>query len=206
MIAIAKPSRRKKYSTAWHGRFLVLLPDIVKQAHAAFWRGRPEAKEEFTQHVVAHAFCAFAGLVERGKADLAYPTPLTQYAIRQIRSGRCVGTPLNVNDVSSSYAQNAKGISIERLDRFDGTEGEWRQFLVEDRSASPADTAAARIDMTAWFRSLGRRNRRIVQSLARGEGTLAVARMFGISAARVSQLRNELRQSWNAFQGNQAVA
>lgn len=202
MIAIAKPSSRKKQSSAWHGRFLALLPDIVKQAHAAFWRGRPEAKEEFVQHVVAHAFCAFARLVERGKADLAYPTPLANYAIRQIRSGRCVGTPLNVNDITSRYAQNAKDIAVERLDRFDGVEGEWRQFLVEDRSASPADTAAARIDMTVWFRSLGRRNRRLARALARGEGTLAVARMFRISAARVSQLRNELRKSWNAFQGS----
>jgi len=180
MIAIAKSSGSKTHSTAWHGRFLALLPDIVKQARAAFCRERPEAKEELIQHVVAHAFCAFVRLVERDKVDLAYPTPLVKFAIRQIRAGRSVGTSLNVNDVSSLYAQNAKGISVERLDRFDSAEGEWRQFLVEDRSASPADTAAARIDMTAWFRSLGRRKRKIARSLACGEGTLAVARMFGM--------------------------
>lgn len=94
MIAIARPLRRKSPSTTWHGRFLAMLPDIIKQAHGAFRRESPEAREDLVQHVVAHAFCAFARLVERGKVDLAYPTPLTRYAICRIRSGRFVGTTL----------------------------------------------------------------------------------------------------------------
>ena len=40
---------------------------------------------------------------------------------------------LNVRDVSSRYAQLAKGFVVERLDQFDADVGEWREALVEDR-------------------------------------------------------------------------
>ena len=95
---------------------------------------------------------------------------------------------------------------IERLDQFDAAEGEWREALVEDRKAGPAETAAARVEVAAWFRSLARKKRRIAQTLARGEGTGKVARMFGLTAGRVSQLRRELAESWEDFQGEIAVA
>jgi uroporphyrinogen-III synthase len=67
-------------------------------------------------------------------------------------------------------------------------------------------TAAARIDVAAWFRSLARKKRRIAQTLARGEGTGKVARMFGLTAGRVSQLRRELAESWEEFQGEPVAA
>jgi hypothetical protein len=41
----------------------------------------------------------------------------------------------------------------------------------------------------------------VVARVAKGEATGTVARMFGLSAGRVSQLRQELRRSCEAFQG-----
>ena len=76
----------------------------------------------------------------------------------------------------------------------------WREILVEDRQAGPADTAAARMDVSAWLMSLTHRQRTVAIALARGEATAAVAEMCGMTAGRVSQLRKELRQSWNLFQ------
>ena len=94
-----------------------------------------------------------------------------------------------------------KGFVVERLDRFDDEKSEWKEVLIEDRRAGPAcKTAAARIDVATWLRSLGRKKRRIAQTLARGETTGKVARLFGISAGRVSQLRQEFQKSWNEFQ------
>ena len=207
MIAIAKESRRrKKCPPAWQNRFLEMLPQIRQQARVAFRAEKPEAKEELIAEVVANAYVAFVRLARRGKIDLAYPTPLAQYAIRQIRSGRRVGCRLNVRDVSSRHAQLAKGFRIQQLDQFDAEEGEWRQVLVEDKHAGPAETAASRIDVAAWFRSLARKKRRVAQLLAHGEATSTVARMFELSAGRVSQLRQELKLSWDAFQTEPAPA
>ena len=45
------------------------------------------------------------------------------------------------------------------------------------------------------------RNRRIAVSLAVGNRTKEVARQFRLSPGRVSQLRRELHDSWQTFQG-----
>ena len=50
-------------------------------------------------------------MVQLSKQDVAYATPLAQYAIKQVRSGRRVGTKINIRDVSSRHAQAAKGIT-----------------------------------------------------------------------------------------------
>jgi len=197
MIAIAK---RRTHSTNEAG-FEAMLPAIRASARRAFQSANPEAREELIAETVANAFCAYLRLVERGKEEVAHPTPLALYAIRQVRSGRRVGAKLNIRDVSSRYSQLAKGITVERLEKLDEAAGEWREVLVEDRHAGPAETAAARIDVAAWFRSLGRTKRRIAQTLARGETTGKVAQTFSLSAGRVSQLRRELAESWETFQG-----
>ena len=95
-------------------------------------------------------------------------------------------------------------IALERIDQFDEEQGQWREILVEDRKAGPAETAAARIDTVAWLKSLPRRKRAIAKALARGEATNTVARMFALSAGRISQIREEFRQSWQTFQGEPA--
>ena len=46
-----------------------------------------------------------------------------------------------------------------------------------------------------------RRHRQIINHLAAGHRTMMVARKFGVSEARVSQLRRHYEQSWRAFQG-----
>ena len=63
------------------------------------------------------------------------------------------------------------------------------RLLVEDRKAGPAETAAARMDLAAWFGTLTKRNRKIAKALALGEPTAAAAKKFGISPGRISQLR-----------------
>jgi len=196
MIASARKLRR-----ATREQFLSIMPLIEEQARFAF-RDKPfEARRELIAEVVANAFVAFVRLVRRGLSDVVYPTPLAQYAIKQVRGGRRVGTKLNVRDVSSEYSQREKGYIVERLDRFDEEKGEWQEVLVEDRKAGPADTAAARVDIADWFAALPKRKRRIAESLARGETTKATARKFKVSPGRISQLRREFECNWHEFQG-----
>ena len=68
-------------------------------------------------------------------------------------------------------------------------------------SMSPADVAASRIDFPAWLATLSHRNRRIALRLAAGDAAGSVAQRFGISPGRISQLRRELAEAWQAFHG-----
>jgi hypothetical protein len=200
MIAPLRTSSADHRSEFVQDQFLAMLPQIRRQAWIAFRHRPAEAQEELIQEAIANAYCAFVQLVRRGKQAVAYPTPLAQFAIRQVRAGRRVGSQLNRKDLLSPYARRIQGFKIERLDRPDKSTGAWRQILVEDRQAGPAETAAARIDVAEWFGTLPRRQRRIAKALALGASTSAVARQFGICPARISQLRSWFRGHWERFQ------
>jgi hypothetical protein len=200
MIAITKQPRQT-FTAQQNERFLEMLPLIRRQARQAFRRLLPELKDELLQEVIANAYCRFSRLVRTGKADLAFATPLADFAIRQVLAGRRVGTKLNTRDIMSHHRRAAYGVIIERLNSFDHEQGEWREALVEDHHTSPADIAAARIDVADWFRAMPRRTRRIAKTLAMGESAGDAAKRFRVSQARISQLRRELWASWEKFQG-----
>ena len=210
MSAPIKTTRRRTAAPHWHEKFLQMMPVIQQCASIAFRNLTAEARQEAIQDVTANALVAFVRLVERGKVDLAFPTVLARYGISQYHSGRRVGTRLNVRDISSDYCQRRKGVYVQRLDRYDVKDDQWRQIVVEDRQSTPADIAATRIDFNDWLGTLSRRQRRIAEALAVGETTSRTARMFHISAGRVSQIRRLLYEAWQTFQGepitNPAVA
>lgn len=189
-----------------NARFLKLFPTIRRQARVAFRHLPWHLREEFIAEVIANTYCSYVRLVQQGKADVAFATPLADYAIKHVRGGRQVGTRMNVRDITSRYCQNQKHVEIERLHRYDREEEEWLEILVEDRHAGPAQTAAMRIDFAAWLGKLPGKLRRIAEALALGEATKAVAGKFGLSPARISQLRRELKMSWDEFIGDHVPA
>ena len=177
-------------------QFLEMLPLIKSRAGRAFRKLDPEHRDDLIQEVIAKAFCTFASLVRRGIANTAYATPLANFAIRQTIAGRRVGSRSRLCDASSPFSQSARGIHVERLD---GEQGSLRAALIEDRRAGPAEIAAARIDVAAWFHKMPDSHRRIAQALAIGETTSFVARQFGLSSARISQIRSLLKEGWERF-------
>jgi hypothetical protein len=199
MIAISKKQRTP---AAWHTAFEAMLPKIRRHARRAFWGLCSETRDDLVEEVIANACVAYGRLVELGKSELAYASPLAAFAIRQVRQGRRVGSRLRIRDVSSAYAQRRHCFAVERLDQYDASNREWREVLVEDRTATPADIACFKIDFESWLRRLTVRRRRIAMVLASGEQTTTAARQFDLTAGRISQLRNELRASWAAFQGD----
>ena len=198
MIAPLQTKRPQIVGRHHQEQFLELLPQIRSQASRAFRRLGSESREDLIEEVIANAFCAYVSLVRRGRENNAYATSLANFAIRQAIAGRRVGSSSRNHDVTSPFARSARGILVERLD---DEQSAWRAALVEDRRASPADTAAARIDVAAWFRAMPESHRQIASALAMGETTSEVARQFGLSAARVSQIRGLLKASWETFQG-----
>src|SRR5688572_7132684 len=204
MIACAKPVPDPAATQAappWQAAFLELLPAIQSYARCAFRNWPYQARRDALDEVTANALVAFTRLVALGKSDLAYATPLARFAVKQVREGRQVGCRLRVRDVMSPYAQRQKGFQLQRLDHFEPIENAWLEVLVEDKRATPAEMAACRIDFAAWLSMLPRRYRQIARLLATSETTGAVARRFGVSSARISQIRGELRTAWNEFQG-----
>jgi len=202
MIAMKEPVCRKK-SSAWHEGFLAMLPTIQRRASLAFRHLDKESREEAIADTVANALVAYVRLFKKGKVELAYPTVLAMYGVKQVKTGRKVGMKLNVRDIASEYCQLSKRISIKRLDRYCHEEG-WREILVEDPHAGPAETAASRIDVSEWFDRLPPRDRQIADSLAVGNSTGEVAQQFRLHPSRISQKRREYLRNWRRFQSGDA--
>lgn len=198
----ASPSPRRR----WQKMFLGMLPAIVTHAKFAFRHLKPEARAEAVQEVVCNALKAFVRLVQLKKTDIAYPTVLAGYGVRQTRDGRKVGGHLNVKDVLSKYCQEHKDVAVERLDHFDKTEDAWQEVLVEDRHCGPAQIACTKIDFEEWLKSLPVRYRRLAQYLSLGNRTSDAAKKFRVSAGRISQIRAELSESWKKFTGEDPIA
>ena len=95
---------------------------------------RPEERAELVQEVVANAFVAFARLVELGRREIVYATPLAGYAIRQVLGGRRVGSRLNKRDVMSPANRR---VAVESLERFDRGDDRWQELLVEEIGRVP---------------------------------------------------------------------
>lgn len=205
MVTCSRPNHSSEPDPSWHQRFLSMLPAIRRTARLAFRHLPPEARDEAVADVIANALVAFVRLAEQGKTDVIYPTVLARYGIAQYRVGRRVGTKLNIRDVGSPYCRAMKGVGVKCLDHYDPEEGTWKEILIEDRTAGPAELAASRIDFPAWLGTLSRRNRKLAMKLANGEQTGSVAKLLRISAARVSQLRRELMDSWQKFVGDEPV-
>lgn len=189
-----------------HQRFLSMLPQIRRDAWLAFVSHSREAREDLVQEVIANAYCRYVRLVQQGKENVAYASPLARFGIRQVRDGRRVGSQSACNELLSPVAHRIHGLKFEPFDEREGGARQVSQLLTENRHAGPAETAAARIDIADWFRSLSKRNRRIAKALAVGEPTGAVARRFNLSCGRVSQLRSWFRRHWEQFQGGGELA
>lgn len=144
-------------------------------------------------------------MAEQGRTEAATWSSLAKFAVKQVREGRRVGSSLNIKVISSEYCQQRKGVSVRELHDWDEQDQKWQEMLVEDKTATPADLAASRIDFPAWLETLNPRDRKIALKLSEGESTSRVARLFRISAGRVSQLRQELSEAWQLFHGDLEV-
>jgi DNA-directed RNA polymerase specialized sigma24 family protein len=179
--------------------FVRLIPAIKRQVRFRFRHLQAEAAEEVLHEVLAFAFVAYSRLDSRGKEARAFATPLTRHAVSRIRQGRRFASPSHSRDVMSACRRVALETLDESVDQQPSVTGQWRELLLEDHRSTPAETAALRLDFSAWLDTLTPRDRHIADTLAMGETTGHVARLFRVSAARISQLRAEYHRSWLEF-------
>ena len=203
MIAFARPLPVEDSTPSWHRHFLSMVPTIRRNVRFAFRKLDEEAKEDAVVEAVANAFVAYLALYQRGREKLAYPTVLARYAIAQFRAGRRVGNRMNRHDVFSCLTRRRQGLSVQQSSEPADDREEWLEAIVEDPKTAVPDQAAFRCDFPAWLSTHEARNRGIAKALAVGDSTREVAKRFGVSPGRVSQLRSELHDSWQRFHGDE---
>lgn len=179
-----------------HAAFLSLLPHLRTHARFRFRHLNPSDREEAVAEVVAYAFASFLRLRARGKDPAAFPAVFAHFAAKAVANGRRVTPRLSTRDLLGR--PRAVRVAVHKLGdpRPDG--GWWRDLAV-DRRARVVEQAAFNIDFPAWLATLPAVKRRAAELLARGHRTDEVAAAARLSAARVSQLRRELADSWFDF-------
>jgi hypothetical protein len=180
--------------------FLCLLPDVERYARHVFRRCRESDREELISETVARGWLGFLRLSARGRDPKQVFSPLLRFSVLAVKVGRRVGGRKNSRELCHRARRDGHRIcSLE--DRDDRSRSQWKAIIAETKAFSPADAATARLDIEAWLLSETVRKRAVAKALAVGERPSAIAARFCVSCARISQLRNELRKSWERFQG-----
>ena len=189
-------------AAAGHAAFCErVLPAVERHARFAFRHlACADALEDAVQEAVGLSWKWFRSLAQRGKDATAFPAALAAHAARAVKSGRRVCGQERSKDVLSPTAQQRRGFTVVSLPQYSTLSGNPLEEALIDNTASPVpDQAAFRLDFPAWLCSLSRRNRDIAGEMALGHRTGSLARRFGLSAGRISQLRRDFSESWRRF-------
>jgi hypothetical protein len=183
-----------------------VLPRIELHARIAFRDVRcPHARADFIAETVGLSFRWWLRLKQRGKRPEEFVSAIAAFAARAARSGRRVCGHEKAKDILSPVAQRTKGFSVGRLPDFSTLSDNPLAEALADNTLTPVDEQACfRIDWPAFERLQTQRDRHLLRDMMRGEGTKALALIFHISEARVSQKRREFKEAWDAFTGGAA--
>lgn len=199
-------SKCSRSALGWQAGFVKLLPQIERLLKRIYRRLDGDHKDEAVQNAVVHCLLSYVRLHAKGRARSVTASTLVWYATLQRRCGRAAVEALNSFEPLSEYAQLRRGFMIRSLHRYDSDTACWLEELIDDQRASVADIVATRMDFHAWLSKLSWRTRSIALDLARGCSTAETARMFRVTASRISQIRRSLEESWKDFQSDASRA
>jgi hypothetical protein len=190
--------------SAVHAQFTDSLQKIDYWIRYAFRRYRPQDRREAILDCHAAMWSAWHGLILKGKNPIDIGvTGIANNAIRYVKHGRRLGNTNSGRGAMDVYTHASK-TRENYVHNFDFHNG-WRTALSVDCHTDPADDAAFRIDFAEWLSSLTEVKRRIAELLAEGNRPGTVARMVGMSPARVTQVRHELEANWAIFQADTPI-
>ena len=194
MATISSPS------ACVHDGFLLILPNVQRHAQFAFRGLDPVAREEAVAEAVAAAFVAYASLRQRGKEPHRFCRQLAIFAVLRVRGHRQVGGRAGSREVLSWKVQRRHGFQVESLHHCGRTpHDEWHEAVVDNTQTPVPDQASFRLAFPKFLASLSQRDRRIVRFLAKGHSAKEAAAKFGVSGARITQLRQRWCREWLAL-------
>jgi hypothetical protein len=183
--------------------FLAILPRIVKHARFHFRDMRClHRQDDAVSETVALAWKWFVRLTRRGKDAGRFVTAFADYAARAAKNGRRVCGQEKTKDPLSPLAQQRRGFAVQSLPMASSMNGNLFDEALADNTKTPVpDQVGFRLDFPAWRLGRCERDRRLIDELMVGERALDVARRYGLSPARISQLRRDFHEDWLAFCG-----
>lgn len=177
-------------------RFLQILPRIEAHAHIYFRGVRCESRRsDLVQETVSIAWESFVRASQRGKDPRRFITAIARFAVLHVRCHRYFCGSSSPNDALSEAAQYRRGYKAHS---FSGSRA-WEEALKDNRKSPVDEQVCFKLDFREWLRTLDSRSRKMVEQMILGERTCDLAKSFGISAARISQLRRWLQEEWNRF-------
>jgi hypothetical protein len=191
---------------ALHTAFLVIVPSIERHGRICFRDLKcPDARQEVICEMVALCWQWFRRLAHRGKDGSRFPTVLARYAARHVRAGRRLCGREPAQDIMAPAGRRRHGFARGTLHghgtMFHRTVlgNSLADVLYDNTRTPPPEAAAFRCDFPAWRQTRCERDRRLIDALMQGERTGDLAKAFGLTAARVSQLRREFHDDWRSF-------
>jgi hypothetical protein len=196
------PNTGRNHLAELHAVFLSILPRIELHGRVYFRHKSADAREELIAEMVGLSWKWFVRLIERGKDPTAFVSALATFAARAVNSGRRVCGQERAKDVLSPTAQKRHGFVVERLLNYSTLAGTSLEEALIENTATPVPVQCAfRLDFPAWRLTRTYRDRAMIDRMMLGERTLDLSRQFGISPARVSQLRRDFHDDWRRYCG-----
>jgi hypothetical protein len=185
-----------------HATFLAILPRIELHGRVYFRHKDANAREELVAEMVGLCWKWYVRLVERGKDPTAFVSALATFAARAVSSGRRVCGQERSKDVLSPSAQKRHGFVVEKLPDYSTLAGtSLEEALIENTATPVPEQVSFRLDFPQWRLTRSYRDRQMIDRMLLGERTLDLSAQFGVSPARVSQLRREFHDDWRRFCG-----
>jgi hypothetical protein len=183
--------------------FLDALPRILNVANFRFRHiPCPDSRADCVSETVALCWMWYVRLVRKGRNPVAFMTALARYGATAVACWRRTCGQEKVTDVLSRRCQWQRGIAVSALPSCGGAEGNEISDALRDNTQTPViDQVQFRCDFPAWKDRLPVKLSRLVELLALGHRTKDLAAEFGLSEARISQLRRELYADYVAFCG-----
>lgn len=119
------------------------------------------------------------------------PSCIAAMAVKRIRIGR-------------QFRQSIRSVTTRRKDKrskrpdFQQVHIDLHDIAAVD--APPSESVPGWMDYQVWLSHYDHRKRGIAECLAVGGTTQEVARQFGVSDGRISQMRREFKRDWERFQ------
>jgi hypothetical protein len=182
-------------------RFAKIQPLIDRYAPMLTHRLRcPGRSDDAVAELTGLTWAYFVHLAKKGRDASQFPASLVYRAAQHVRSGRRLCGQEPMKDPLSWTCQKQRGFTVHCLPDFAKLEGNAYDEVLHDNTQTPVDEQVQfRIDWPAFLQTRSERDRALIGQMALGERTLDLADDFGVSPARISQLRAEYQHAWNRF-------